>query len=172
MAIISSVIVINRPDSLTTLKIRILHTDHLAKEWVDNIYGVDNTIDQIGLDALVAESAVKMNARLSDMEINGWISQLSSGLDPWHTSPFVNSVPEYNTWLDAASGSLKFYLSFEDRQELLNVAQAVSNTSNADMDSLLIACGSTFTRTDLNTHIANATNTKVELDAYTVSVEV
>lgn len=172
MSIVSSEIIINRPDSPTTIKIRIIHTDHLSNKWPDNLYGISNTIDQAGLDALVAASAIETHNWLARREVGEWIDQLGSGLDPWHTAPFVNSVPDYNTWLEAASASLKFYLALEDRQELLNVDQAVSNTSNNDMDSLLIACGSTFSRTDLNTHIANATNTHVELDAYTVSVEV
>ena len=69
-------------------------------------------------------------ASVKQQEIQQWISQMESGEDPWHTAPFINSIPLWNTWETASIESLKHYLLSEDRQELLNVEAGAGSTSN------------------------------------------
>ena len=108
---------------------------------------------------------------VKEQEIQQWIQSMESGLDPWHTAPFVNSVPLWNTWDTASSESLKYYLWATDRQELLNCKASVNSTSNNDLTDLLTLAGSTFSQTDLRSEIQQAVDTQVELDSYVPSVE-
>lgn len=113
--------------------------------------------------------AMKLQS-VKDQEIQSWINQMEVGLDPWHTSPFINSVPLWNNWNDASSLSLKNFLISDDRQELLNCNLSATNTSNNDLDNVLTSAGSTFTQTNLRSEIQQAVNTQTELDTYTPSV--
>ena len=120
-------------------------------------------------DGLEVEADKLVSA--ANQEIQQWIQEMESGSDPWHTDPFINSVPLWNTWSDAASESLKHFLLSDDRQDLLNVEASSGSTSNNDLDDLLLLAESSFTQSDLRTEIQQAINTQVELDTYIPSVE-
>lgn len=185
MTITNSEIVINRPNgSAFNRRVREKHTDHLSVIHIrsyDKVFTTDPA-DYIGDDAgyqaaldaeiapTLAENAVKQEEQLATREIQQWISDMSVGLDPWHTAPFINSVPEFNTWLVAAGASLKHWLLKEDRQELLNCNVSFTNSSNSDRDAVLIEAGSSFSRVDLSSEIQIAVDTQTDLDTYVPSV--
>ena len=117
-----------------------------------------------------SEVEAQQLASVKAQEIQQWIQEMERGLDPWHTSPFINSVPLWNTWDIAASESLKHWLLMDYRQELLNCDFSVSGTSNNDLTDLLISTSSTFSQTDLRAEIQQAVDTQVDLDTYVPSV--
>ena len=117
-----------------------------------------------------SEVEAQQLASVKAQEIQRWIGEMERGEDPWHTAPFINSVPLWNTWDDAASESLRHYLLSDDRQELLNCKLSVDSTSNNDLTDLLTLTGSSFSQTDLRSEIQQAVNTQVELDSYVPSV--
>lgn len=181
MSIVSSVIVLNKPNgSELDRRIREIHTDHLGGETVFNYTLLlnlsGNIVDSEGVilfDSLAdktAANAIIAESRLAEQEIQRWISEMGQGLDPWHTTPFVNVVPEFNTWLVATGASLYHWLLFTDRQQLLNCKLSFDNTSNSDRDAVLIEAGSSFSRTDLSSQLQIALDTQVDLDSYIPSV--
>jgi len=192
MTIINSEIVINRPNgSVFNRRVREKHWDHISpiphRKSYDKIFTTDPAdhtsgeppvLDEVAYQAALdveiaptlAANAVIQQEQLAQQEIQQWISEMEAGNDPWHSTPFVNVTPEFNTWLVAASESLKFWLQKDDRQELLNCQLSVGNTSNNDMDDLLLLTGSSFSRVDLSSQIQIAVNTQVDLDTYSPSV--
>lgn len=185
MSIVSSEVTLNRPDiSVFNRRIKELHIDHLGHEFrptwnhVFTTDPADYPGDDAGYQAALSTEytptlalhATWQEETSSNQEINQWISDMGQGLDPWHTSPFVNVVPDYNTWDTAASESLKHWLKMDDPQELLNCELSIGSTSNGDIDDLLVSCGSTWSRTDLTGEIQEAVNAQVRLDAYIPSV--
>ena len=109
-------------------------------------------------------------ASVKEQEIQEWIRKMEAGNDPWHTAPFIDSVPLWNTWDIASSESLKHWLLMGYRQELLNCKLSVNSTSNKDLDDILLLTESTFGQSDLRSEIQRAVNTQTELDTYTPSV--
>ena len=117
-----------------------------------------------------SEIELQQIENVKQREIQDWISKMERGLDPWHTAPFINSQPLWNTWETIASESLKHWLLMTYRQELLNCKLSVAGTSNKDLDDLLVLTGSTFEQSDLRAEIQQAVDTQVQLDTYMPSV--
>ena len=183
--ITNSEVIINRPDiSNFNRRIREKHTTSLGTDYIRTLNYTFTTdpADYIGNDAgyqaalaaeyapVLAQHAIDKADQLGEQEIQVWIQQMEQGLDPWHSAPYINVTPDWNTWDTAASESLKHWLLKEDMQELLNCQLSISSTSNNDIDALLVLCGSTFSRTDLTSNIQIAVNTQITLDAYSPSV--
>lgn len=186
MGIVSSEVIINRPDgSDFDRRIRELHTDHLGDTHIRtlNYIFITDPADYPGDDAgyqaalaaeyapILAQHTLDIEKQLGEQEIQQWISQMEAGLDPWHTAPYINVIPDFNSWETAASESLKHWLLMPNPQELLNCDLSISSTSNSDIDDLLVLCSSSWSRTDLTGEIQEAINAQVRLDAYVPSVE-
>ena len=185
MSIISSEIIINRPDrSDFDRRIREKHIDHLDNIHLRSLnytfttdsadYVGDEAAYDLALDAeyapILAQHALDLNNQLGQQEVQQWIQEMESGEDPWHTDPFVPSTPEFNDWDTAASESLKHYLLIDSRQELLNVKASADGTSNNDLTDLLVAISSTFSQTDLRAEIQIAVDNRASMDLYSPSV--
>ena len=155
----------NIANGLVRRRYEVVLTDNLGVDhtYVLGMYNHDPSNDGSSVEAQQLVS-------VANQEIQQWISKMEAGEDPWHSAPFVNVVPQWNTWSDAASESLKHFLLSDDRQELLNCNLSSTNTSNNDLTDLLILCGSTFSQTDLRSEIQQAVDTQVALDTYTPSV--
>ena len=155
----------NIANGLVRRRYEVVLTDNLGVDhtYVLGMYNHDPLNDGSSVEAQQLES-------VKSQEIQQWIQEMEAGNDPWHTDPFINSVPLWNTWDVAASESLKHWLLMEYRQELLNCDFSVSGTSNNDLTDLLTLCGSTFTQTELRSEIQQAVDTQVALDTYVPSV--
>lgn len=155
----------------------IVYPTHVRRRYVvtltDNLSGVHNYV--LGIfnhqpvnDGSEVEAQQLQSAK--DQEIQTWIAEMEKGNDPWHTAPYINVIPKWNTWDDISSATLKHWLLKTNRQELLNCNLSVNSTSNGDVDDLLTLVGSSFGQADLRGEIQQAVNTQTELDTYTPSV--
>ena len=185
MSIVSSEVIINRPDrSDFDRRIREKHIEHLSNTHIRSLnytfttdpadYVGDEIAYELALATeyapILAQHALDLDSQLGQQEVQQWIQEMASGKDPWHTAPFIPSTPEFNDWDTAASESLKHYLLIDSRQELLNVKASVDNTSNNDLTDLLVAIGSTFSQTDLRAEIQIAVDNRASMDLYSPSV--
>lgn len=166
MGIVSSEIVINRPDGSVRF-VREIHTDNLG---VKHPYEYSPALDitQAELDANLASHAVIVGDRLGEQEIQHWIQEMESGRDPAHIDMggyFVHSEPDFNTWEVAVDGAVTSFLQASYMQDILKCQLTWSRLTKAEGEAIA------GKNNEVSAEMQIATNTKATLDSYTPLID-
>ena len=137
-----STIVINRLNG-DTRRIRETHEDETGMFPVREInYEAPLDVTQATLDATLAANAIKVEASFAEQEIQQWIAEINSGLDPAHIDMggfFVHSEPSHNTWEIAVDGAVTPFLQTEQpehTQALVKIADLWGRLDNKEGEAI------------------------------------
>ena len=174
MTIVSSEVVINRPDGSDLYRrIKEVHTAHTGatKEYTynalfndaGNIVNTNQVVLYNSLADKVAENAIKAEEWLAEAEIQQWISDINNGLDPAHIDMgtyFVNSVPDFNTWEVAVKGAVLPFLQNTYRQDILPINDLWGRLSNQEQSAIA------GQPNDVSAELQISIDAQVSLDSY------
>ena len=110
----------------------------------------------------------QMLVQQAEQEIQQFQDDCRDGNDPLHDwiGYWTKSTPDWNSWDDAANGTLKHFLALEDQLELVYIDDTMGKISNSDVVSVLGVTNQN--QTDIRADIQVAVNTKTSLDEYGV----
>ena len=175
MAIVSSEVVINRPDGSDLYRrikeVHTPHTDDKPKEYTynalfndaGNIVNTNQVVLYNSLADKVAENAIKAEEWFAEAEIQKWISAINNGLDPAHIDMggfFVHSVPDFNTWEVAVNGAVLPFLQSTLREDIYPIFDLWGRLTNKEGEDIA------GKPNDVAAELANETNAKTDRESY------
>ena len=174
MTIVSSEVVINRPDGSDLYRrIKEVHTAHTGatKEYTynalfnvsGNIVNTNQVVLYNSLADKTAENAIKAEEWFAEAEIQQWIVDINNGLDPAHIDMggfFVHSVPDFNTWEVALDGAVTPFLQSELRENIYPIFDLWGRLTNKEGEDIA------GKPNDVAAELANETNSKADRESY------
>lgn len=174
MTIVTSEIIAKRRQANDTWKIKEKHTDHLGVEWFYGYYYLKITVSgdppvehptDAEINVIMLSHIPELEAQAAEQEIFEAVAQMEKGLDPLHSSPFVQNVPDYQTWDEWARGVWIVFLAREGMNELSKIELSFNNTSSNDIKSVLGITQQILS--DIQGDIQIAIDLQTKLSAYT-----
>lgn len=138
MPIVSSTIILNRPDTAEAdRRVRVEYTDHSDKVIKDGSF---NTTAE-NLDSDIVRRGDALLERMEGQEVQSWIDVMEKGEDPAHIGHdgdtwFTNSEPVYNTWEKTLYKSLSHFFKMENRFRLLDCKLTCSRLTSKELEAV------------------------------------